>query len=357
MLRGPIAVIVSGFPRRSETFVLADLLALDAAGLLAAIFATKDGEPGGAQPGADRLASRVQVLAGDVDAQALAVVDRLRGAPIAGVHAYFAHRPAEVAAAAAGRLGVPFGFSVHARDARKIPRSALWARAARAACVIACNPDVAAELDGSGAAVHLVPHGVDLERFRPRPAAASAELRMLAVGRLVEKKGFDVLLAAAARLEPPWRLRIVGEGPERTALVAHAEELGVADRVTFCGSATHDDLPDEYSGADIVVVPSVVDRSGDRDGVPNVLLEAMSSGRAVVASDVGAIASAITPGATALLVPPGDSGALARALGALAADASYRAALGSAARLAAERNYDVAQCTRRLASVVRNAYA
>jgi len=106
-----------------------------------------------------------------------------------------------------------------------------------------------------------------------------------------------------------------------------------------------------------VVVPSVVDRSGDRDGLPNVVLEAMASGRAIVASDVGAIASAVRHADTGLLVPARDEAALASALDYLAADAALRAALGTRARRAVERDFDLHCCTRRLTAVLREAYA
>src|SRR5207249_402476 len=124
MMPGGIAVVTSGFPRRSETFLLNELLALDARGTLAAVFATKAG------------------------------------------------------------------------DARKVTPAALAARARRAACVIACNRDIAAELARAGAPSRVLPHGVDTHRFRPRPEPRGVPLCLLAVGRLVEKKGFETLIEA-----------------------------------------------------------------------------------------------------------------------------------------------------------------
>jgi len=357
MIGAGLAIVLSGFPRRSETFALAELLALDAAGMVGAIFATKPGESAASQPGTEQVAGRVQILDGDPAAQARSAAAWLHGKQLAGVHAYFAHTPAETAEHLAIRLGVPFGFSVHARDARKAGHATLVARARRAACVIACNGDVAREFDGIGANVHLVPHGVDLGRFSSSAAAPGTTLNLLAVGRLVEKKGFDVLLSAAARLRAPWTLRVVGDGPDRARLEARAAALGLADRIRFSGAITHEHLPGAYREAHVVVVPSVVDRSGDRDGLPNVVLEAMASGRAIVASDVGAIASAVRHADTGLLVPARDEAALASALDYLAADAALRAALGTRARRAVERDFDLHCCTRRLTAVLREAYA
>jgi len=353
-----IVVVVSGFPRRSETFALAELAALERDGMLAAIFSTKPGEAGACQPAAEPLRGRVTLLGGSTPASHAADAARhLAGVHVAAVHGYFAHTPAAVAEELARRLRVPFGFSAHARDARKLPRDELHERSRRAACVVACNADVAREFDGSGARLAIVPHGVDLRRFKALRRTASPCFTMLAVGRLVEKKGLHVLVDAASQLDIPWRLRIVGDGPERDRLAAQAGAAGIADRVTFCGSLTHGALPHEYQQADVVVVPSVRDATGDRDGLPNVVLEAMAAGAAVVASDTGAIATAIRDAVTGVLVRAGDAHGLARALTALAGDPGGRRRLGLAARTFVERDFDAGRCTTRFASVLREAYA
>jgi glycosyltransferase involved in cell wall biosynthesis len=353
-----LVMLMSGFPRRSETFALNELLALDRAGCLEAVFATKPGEAGPSQPGAEELMRKVRVLAPGTPAeQAAEVVERLDGAHVDAVHGYFAHVPTEVAAKAARRLGVPYGFSVHAVDARKVSRSGLAERARAAACVIACNPDVAGDLRRAGAPVQLIPHGVDLARFTPTPPPPAQVLRILAVGRLVPKKGFPVLLEAAARLLAPVRLRIVGDGEQREELEQRIAELDLADRVELAGPATHADLPAEYAAAHIVVVPSIMDAKGDRDGLPNVVLEAMSSGRPVVASDVGAVSSAVVDGRTGVLVPPGDAEALAGALEFLVDQPDMRERLGREARAKVEADFELNSCTARLRAFLETVYA
>ena len=351
-----VVVIVSGFPRHSETFALTELNALDDAGMLAAVFCTKPGDAGACQPAALRLLGRVHLLDDDGPARVEEAAYYLEDADVSGVHAYFAHTPAEVASDLAAMLGVPFGFSVHARDARKAPREQLFARAQRAACVVACNTDVIREFDGSGARVTLVPHGVDLRRFSPRRTVAET-FRILAVGRLVEKKGLHVLVDALSQLHGAWRLRIVGDGPEKSRLLAQVRALGLADRVTFAGIVTHDALAAEYDEADVVVVPSICDASGDRDGLPNVVLEAMASAAAIVATDAGAITSAVRDGGTGIVVPAGDASALRAALRRLAEAPAERRRLGDAARDVAAREFDATTCASRFVSVLREAYA
>jgi glycosyltransferase involved in cell wall biosynthesis len=353
-----VAVIVSGFPRRSETFMLGELLALEASGALAAVFATKAGETGPAQPGTERVAKYVEFLpAGSVVEQARAVRKLLARRKVRGLHAYFAHQPAAIAEHAAQSLNLPFGFSVHARDFRKVAPEVLAQRARSAACVVACNTDVGRDLRRLGSKVHLLPHGVDLQRFAPRTTSSNGVLRLLAVGRLVEKKGFHFLIAALAGLKLPFTLTIAGDGPERERLRQLISLNNLVNRIVFRGVVTHFELPQMYAEADMVLVPSIQDASGDRDGLPNVVLEAMACGRAVIASDAGAIASAITDNENGLLVPPADPVALGAAIRRLTADPITREQLGRNGRRRAESDYEVGRCSRRFQQLLTSVYA
>jgi glycosyltransferase involved in cell wall biosynthesis len=352
-----IAVVLSGFPRISETFALHELAALDRRGLLAGLFATKPGDLSALQPGAAGLAARVEVLppVGD-EAQAAHVARRLQGSGVDAVHGYFAHAPAAVAAGAAGRLGVRYGFSTHALDVRKVPADELAGRARAAACVLACNADVAGSMRQAGARVRLVPHGVDLDRFTPRRRTRGGPLRLLAVGRLVPKKGFDVLLRALAGPDLRVLLRLVGAGPEHDRLAALAGGEALRGRVELAGRRTHAELPADYAWADVLVVPSVTDAAGDRDGLPNVVLEGLASGLPVVATDCAALPTAVHHEVNGLLVPAGDPAALAAALRRLAADPALRLRLGRSARAGAEREHDLARATERFCDVLVEAY-
>jgi glycosyltransferase involved in cell wall biosynthesis len=198
---------------------------------------------------------------------------------------------------------------------------------------------------------------VDLAAFPATPPPEHDPVALLAVGRLVEKKGFDVLLDALARLDRPYRLRLVGDGPLRANLTAMIAARRLTDRVELVGRCTHATLPAYYAAADVVVVPSVVDSTGDRDGLPNVVLESMSSQRPVVASAVAAIPSAVRDGVTGTLVPPRDPDALAAALAALIDSPSRRAGLGRAGRETAETEFGLGRRTAEFCRVLERAYA
>lgn len=352
-----VAVVVSGWPRVSEVFALNELLALHRRGMLAAILAVKPGETGPRHPATAELDHLVEVLApGDIDTQADYVAKRMIETGATGVHGYFAHEPAAVAAAAADRCGVPYGFSAHALDARRVAPNELGQRARAAALVVACNHDTAAEVEATGTSPLLLRHGVDLAAFPVSPPPGGTPLQLLAVGRMVEKKGFDVLLAALPLIDHPVALRIVGTGGLLEEIEAAVIEHGLSDRVELAGRLTHADLPAAYAAADVVVVPSVVDRTGDRDGLPNVVLEAMASGRPVIASDVAAIGTAVRDGVSGLLVPPRDRSALAHAVTSLAADPELRARLGHSARALVEREFDLSLCTVAFCTALEQAY-
>jgi glycosyltransferase involved in cell wall biosynthesis len=163
---------------------------------------------------------------------------------------------------------------------------------------------------------------------------------ILSVGRLVEKKGTDVLLAALARLPAAchWRLVLVGSGPLERELRRRAEELGISARIQWRGPMTQTELLVEYRSADIFALASRVAGDGDRDGLPNVLMEAQTQGLACVATRVSAIPELIESGITGLLVSPESPDALAAALRTLIADPRLRRKLGELgrARVAAE---------------------
>ena len=192
---------------------------------------------------------------------------------------------------------------------------------------------------GAGADLELIYHGLDLARFPPQGRgslrdgrAGGDPVRLLSVGRLVEKKGMDVLIEALARLPSglAWRLDHVGVGPLSSAMRRLAERRGLSPRIRWHGPLTQEEVLRRYREADLFVLSSRIARDGDRDGLPNVLMEAQSQGLPVLASTLSAIPELVEDGASGRLVPPDDPDALARELERLIGDPDLRARLGRA---------------------------
>jgi glycosyltransferase involved in cell wall biosynthesis len=257
------------------------------------------------------------------------------------LHAHFLHTPASVTRYAAMLLGLPWTGSAHAKDIWTTPEWEKREKLASCEWLVTCtraNRDYLAALAPAGR-VQLVYHGVDLARFFPRRSASSRDgssaadpVVILSVGRLVEKKGTEVLLRALARISPGlhWRFVHVGGGPLRKRMARIASQLNLSAKVEWRGALTQDKLLAEYRAADLFALASRIARDGDRDGLPNVLLEAQSQALACVATRVSAIPELVRDGETGILVDENDPEALARALETLMSDPARRRAFGQA---------------------------
>lgn len=377
-----IAIVVKGWPRLSETFIAQEVLGLERRGLDIVLVSLR--RPTDKAVHALNRAVRapvlylpeylheapIRVLRALVRARRLAGfgaalrlwfrdlrrdptrnrVRRFGQAAVAAVelgdgighlYAHFLHTPASVARYAALMRGLPWSVSAHAKDIWTTPewekREKLGSAAWSVTCTGAGHGHLAAL--APEASVDLVYHGLDFARFPPPPERKARDggdptdpVVVLSVGRAVEKKGFDDVLAALARLPAAlnWRWVHVGGGPLLDGLKRRAAGLGLGDRIEWRGPLAQDDVIAAYRAADLFVLASRVAADGDRDGLPNVLMEAQSQGLACVATAVAAIPELIDHGATGLLVPQGDPAALADALAGLIAAPARRAALGTA---------------------------
>ena len=292
--------------------------------------------------------------------QALVLARELPG-DVRHLHAHFLHTPASVARYAALLAGLPWSVSAHAKDIWTSPEWEKREKLAACSWAVACSAaarDHLAELAPSDDAVELIYHGLDRRRFPPPPAArpprdgSGEPVRILCVGRAVEKKGHDVLLDALARLPDgiEWRLHLVGGGPLDEALRRRAARLGIADRVFRHGPLPQEDVIARYRDADLFVLASRIGRNGDRDGLPNVLMEAQSQGLACVATRVSAIPELVEHGRTGLLVDAGNPDALAAAIAELAADPERRRRLGRAAEAVVRNRFSFDAGVDRLAA-------
>jgi glycosyltransferase involved in cell wall biosynthesis len=248
---------------------------------------------------------------------------------------------------------MPYIVTAHAADIFRLrtrPLQAIKRRiVARAAFVLPVSAEGAEVLglppDEAGRSV--VPMGVDVDRISGAVGGRSPEKgRFLFVGRLVEKKGLDVLLRALAEV-PDGRLVVVGDGPMRGKLEELGRELGLAERVSFAGRQGSGRVVEELRHAHALVVPSRIARDGDADGTPVVMAEGMAAGVPVIASRLGGLSEHIASEETGLLVQPDDSPALAEALRRVLAHAEEASTWADAAQAYARENLDVAVTARR----------
>jgi glycosyltransferase involved in cell wall biosynthesis len=269
------------------------------------------------------------------------------------VHAHWVLPNAPAAALAAQWRQLPLVISMHGSDVFMAEKNRAFGSAARwcfdrAAWLTACSDELMQRALALGAAenkTELIPYGADAKIFHVESAAAQRvraqwrlrddDVMILAVGRMVYKKGFEFLIAALPEIlarAPHARLVLVGYGDLRDALEQQAHALGLNGSVTFAGRVPRQEIPAYFGASDVVVVPSVRDEAGNVDGLPNVVLEGMAAGKAIVASNIAGFPDVIRDGESGLLVPEKDSRALADAITKLAADASLRAQLGARAR-------------------------
>jgi len=280
--------------------------------------------------------------------QAIALADRLLDQPgVRHLHAHFCHGATTVTWLASMITGLPFSFTAHAKDiyCESLNPAGLLARKMRAARMVVTCTDAnrihLAQL-APGTPVHCVYHGLNTDFTRLIEGMAATRrhqvqpYRILAVGRLVAKKGLDVLVDACAilaRRGVPLHLDIVGEdGDQKADLAARIANHGLAAAVTIRGPMTQPALVDIYRSASVFCLPCRVAADGDRDGIPNVLMEAMACGLPVVTTPVSGIPELLTDRVNGLFVPPDDAAATADALHRLYSDLPLAEQLARAAQ-------------------------
>lgn len=383
---GPtIAVVLKGYPRLSETFIAQEIRALELAGLPLRLVSLRHPTDTRVHPVHREITAGVRYLPEYLHQEPFRVLHGLRRAArlpgfararalwlrdlardrtrnrirrfgqaavlaaeleddVAMIYAHFLHTPASVARYAAIMRGLPWSVSAHAKDIWTSPdweKAEKLADCAWAVTCTAANRDHLASLAPEGR-VRLLYHGLDLSRFPdPGPLPAGPDgtdptrpVILVGVGRLVEKKGWDTVLDALAELPAglSWRFLHIGGGPLRDRLKEQAGRLGISDRVDWLGARAQAEVIEAYGRADLFVLASRIAGDGDRDGLPNVLMEAQSQRLAVVATRVSAIPEFIDDGKNGLLVAPDDAAGLSAALGDLIRDPARRSEMGEAGR-------------------------
>lgn len=256
------------------------------------------------------------------------------------LYVHFIHTPGSVTRYAGLMTGIPYAVSAHAKDIWTTPGWELAEKLTDAKWCVTCTKGGRDELAGharSGDKVHLVYHGIDLSRFPAGPqhsqrdgSQADAPVELLSVGRAVAKKGFDNLLEALARLPADlhWRWTHIGGGPLRDNLRAQADRLGIDGRCEFLGSLPQEKVLEAYRASDLFILPCRIDETGDRDGLPNVIVEAQSQALCVLTTPLSGIPELIEDGENGVFVEPDEPERLARALITLCREPAKRIALG-----------------------------
>ncbi|MBI5683463.1 MAG: glycosyltransferase [Verrucomicrobia bacterium] len=375
------AYVLLWFPKPSETFVFREVINLRKAGLLLKVFTlygeltrALSGEMRAASADVERLGVRHLgcVLAGVLhwwrrDPKrtvalirevlwrrwhglektgeslwaflcAFHLARRFEEERIEHIHAPWAGGPATAAWVASRLTGIPFSFTCRAWDIYP-PDSALSDKLRDAAFVRsetqANIKHLAASCGADTAKIHVTYNGVPLTTHAEAAVTMKPPYQLFAMGRFVGKKGYEFLLRACKLLADDgvdFHLTLAGDGPRAFQLKRLAHKLGLGGRVSFPGFVAYDDVSDLFRAADIFIMPSVVHASGDRDGIPTVIMEALTHRVPVIATSVSGIPELIEDGVTGLLIPEKDPAAIARAVKRLASDRSSALALAERGR-------------------------
>lgn len=380
-----IGYVLKRFPRLSETFILNEMLALERQGVEIEVFSLKRPLEEQAHPRLKELRARVHYVSGERTPGTAAAANAwggmtarlvpgkdevqraaltLKAFQIAGIaartgvqhlHAHFASDATTAALIAGEEAGLPFSFTAHARDiyhryvTPELDDAARRTKLRAARFVVTVsdfNRQHLQSLTGWGASAHIhrIYNGIDLDTFAPDTSIEREPDSILAVGRMVEKKGFPDLVEACRLLQQRGRAftcRIIGDGPMQADLQRQIAAAGLSERVLLMGAMGHREVLRHMREAALMALPCIVAASGDQDGLPTVLLEALGVGLPAVSTRVAGIAEIIEDGQTGLLVEQARPDQLADALERLLADRALRSSISLAGRARALDRFEV----------------
>ena len=393
-MQNHVAVVLKGYPRLSETFIAQEILELERAGLDLTLVSLRHPTDTSRHPVHSEIKADVGYLPeylhqepmrvlkawwssrqlpgyrtalrtflGDLKrdftrnrvrrfGQALVMAHELP-ATTRWIYAHFIHTPASVAYYTHIMKQIPWSISAHAKDIWTSPDWELEEKLDSAEWTVTCTRSGYEHLVAQSKraeTIHLVHHGVDLSRFSAEKSSGSQRdgssdedpVRLVTVGRAVEKKGLDTLIDALSMLPDDlhWQWTHIGGGVLSDRLAAQIEKLGLTGKAHMLGAKPQQFVLQTYRDSDLFVLPCRVASDGDRDGLPNVLVEAQSQGLACISSPISGIVELITDQENGLLTPPDDARTLALAMESLARDPDRRNAMGSAGATKVRSDFD-----------------
>lgn len=386
-----IALVLKGYPRLSETFIAQEIKALEQRGMEITLVSLRHPTDKKTHPIHEQIQAKVVYLPEYLHHEPLRVLkallicgskrklgtafrkfikdfcrDKSRNRirrfgqslvlaaempqGIEQLYAHFLHTPASVTRYAAIMNQLPWSCSAHAKDIWTSEEWDLREKLDEMEWLSTCtkaNYDYLRSLSSNPDKINLVYHGLDFNRF-DSPAACQCEshkemVKIISVGRAVPKKGYDDLLNALAALpgELEWRFTHIGGGELLKHLKRQAEQLGISDRIEWLGALPQKEVLQAYRNSDLFVLASKIVADGDRDGLPNVLMEAQSQGLCCLATDISGIPELITSEENGILVPSENPNELAKALERLIKDHELRLSLGKKGQTNLKENFDV----------------
>jgi len=403
-----LGMILKGYPRISETFISNEIRLLEQRGIPVHIFSMRKPRESFCHPSVKEIQARVDYLPETIVSRRLPVVLKhnallaarrparyamalnlalrrfrrtrksatlkhllqagylvnfgLANRGIVHLHAHFAHSPTSVAMFSSLLSGLPFSFTAHAKDIYTSDPCQLREKLAMAAYAITCTEYNRSHLMGLGlnghTPIHRIYHGIDLTLFNdpaPRPTP-TPPYRILSIARLTAKKGLPTVLQALASLKQygvAFDYTLIGDGDDRATILNLIETLGLSPQSRWLGTLPHDAVREHYRRSDLFVLGCEVAANGDRDGIPNVLVESLAMGVPVVATRISAIPELVTHGETGLLVTPGRPDQMAAAMIQALTDHELRGKMISAGRRHVQAVFDNVKLVQRLVQIHR----
>jgi glycosyltransferase involved in cell wall biosynthesis len=276
------------------------------------------------------------------------------------LHAHFAHSPSSVALFTSLLSGLEFSFTAHAKDIYTTKPAQLKEKIDLAKLVVTCteyNKKYLLDLAGeTKTPIDCVYHGIDIKLFQlpEQRRVPKTPYRILTVARLAEKKGIPTILEALALLKDQdldFEYTLIGDGDDMEEVMAQIFHLGLQNQCRYLGVRTHREVVHEFARADLFVLGCKVAANGDRDGIPNVMVESLAMGLPAVGTTVSALPEIVHDGQTGLLVPPEEPEAMARAMRRLLTDESLRHDVIAAGQQLVQESFDNRSLIKRLAEI------